>query len=326
MKHLLLVLKTKTVLVWLCILLAAGGIGSWWVVDAADHQARSDLLKETRLVSLTLIAEPVRSLSGTAADLALADYQHIKALFVSIRKADPLYDSVYLLGRRPDGSLTFFVDSQPASAPGYAAPGQVYAGAVEAAHSVFETGEGAVAGPVSDRSGTRVTTFEPVFDPVSGNVLAVVGIDIDGGNWSRDVAARAALPEGLLLALLLGMTFAILLRRNELINIQQVKLAEGEKQFRSMFLDHVAVMLLIDPQSGRILEANDAASHFYGYSREQLKSMLMKEINAGDPEQTAVERAQSLHREKIFFNYLLSPSKKKIVLFQNYVFYFTHLS
>ncbi len=38
-------------------------------------------------------------------------------------------------------------------------------------------------------------------------------------------------------------------------------------------------MLLLKPFSGRIIEANKAATAFYGYSKEELLSMTIADIN-----------------------------------------------
>jgi len=50
-------------------------------------------------------------------------------------------------------------------------------------------------------------------------------------------------------------------------------LRRSEEQHRAMFEEHRAVMLLLDPESGRVLDANPAAVEFYGYSREVLRGM-----------------------------------------------------
>ena len=47
---------------------------------------------------------------------------------------------------------------------------------------------------------------------------------------------------------------------------------------QSMINDHGAVMLLIEPISGEIIEANNAAISFYGYSKEELLKMNISEI------------------------------------------------
>lgn len=56
-------------------------------------------------------------------------------------------------------------------------------------------------------------------------------------------------------------------------------LRKSEEQFRSLFENHYAVHLLIDPETQRIVNANIAASRFYGWSVEELKQMKINQIN-----------------------------------------------
>lgn len=56
-------------------------------------------------------------------------------------------------------------------------------------------------------------------------------------------------------------------------------LRESEERYRDMFRNNHAVILLIDPSSGDIVDANPAAVSFYGYSTSRLKSMNISQIN-----------------------------------------------
>lgn len=75
------------------------------------------------------------------------------------------------------------------------------------------------------------------------------------------------------------------------------RLAHDRKLYREMFLGSQAVMLLIDPADGRILDANPAAEHFYGYDRATLLAMTIQQINALSPDEVAAERRKALQRE-----------------------------
>jgi PAS domain S-box-containing protein len=56
-------------------------------------------------------------------------------------------------------------------------------------------------------------------------------------------------------------------------------LRESEHRFHQMFAEHNATMLLLDPVTGKIIDANPAASEFYGYSMQELRSMNIRDIN-----------------------------------------------
>jgi len=61
-------------------------------------------------------------------------------------------------------------------------------------------------------------------------------------------------------------------------------LKESEARFHSMFERHGSIMLLVEPETGRILDANLAAERFYGRTKDELRSLSMQEIRAAPPE------------------------------------------
>ena len=64
------------------------------------------------------------------------------------------------------------------------------------------------------------------------------------------------------------------------------QLQESEARFRQMFECHASPMMLIEPDSGDIVNANHAAEVFYGYSIEQMKAMNISRINVTLPDDT----------------------------------------
>ncbi len=56
-------------------------------------------------------------------------------------------------------------------------------------------------------------------------------------------------------------------------------LKESEDRFRNFFEKHSATMLVIDPETGNIIDANRAAADFYGWSIDELRQMNLKQIN-----------------------------------------------
>ena len=75
------------------------------------------------------------------------------------------------------------------------------------------------------------------------------------------------------------------------------RLRDREERFRMMFERHNAVMLLIEPVTGRIVDANKAAERFYGYTASQLLSMSVQDINALPPDKVATQRNLALEAQ-----------------------------
>jgi PAS domain S-box-containing protein len=59
----------------------------------------------------------------------------------------------------------------------------------------------------------------------------------------------------------------------------ETALRESEASYRNQFLKNTAIMLLTDTATRAIIDVNDTALKFYGYSREQMLSMLITDIN-----------------------------------------------
>ncbi len=57
------------------------------------------------------------------------------------------------------------------------------------------------------------------------------------------------------------------------------KLIRSEARFRNIFETHSAVKLIIDPENGRILDANKSAETFYGWTKTELMQKKMSDIN-----------------------------------------------
>jgi PAS domain S-box-containing protein len=78
-------------------------------------------------------------------------------------------------------------------------------------------------------------------------------------------------------------------------------LKDSEEHFFLGLLKHSPVMLLIEPMTGQILDANNAAERFYGYTMSQLRSMSIQDINILGPDEVAHERILALQEKQNHF-------------------------
>ncbi|MFH2122551.1 MAG: PAS domain S-box protein [Pseudomonadota bacterium] len=65
----------------------------------------------------------------------------------------------------------------------------------------------------------------------------------------------------------------------------ELALQRNEARYATLFNDSPNIMLLIDPRTTSILDANPAACSFYGYDREEWPGMTISDINMFSPEQ-----------------------------------------
>ena len=92
------------------------------------------------------------------------------------------------------------------------------------------------------------------------------------------------------------------------VEVRTTELAQSEGRLRRFFESNSSVILLIDPRSGRFVDANQAAVAFYGYSREKLVEMSIADINTLAPAQTTEEmnRAAGMQRNHFVFQHRLA--------------------
>lgn len=85
--------------------------------------------------------------------------------------------------------------------------------------------------------------------------------------------------------------------------LQERKLRESEDKYRQAFDINVAVKLIIDPEGGSIVEANNAACKFYGYTREEILQKKITDINVLSPEAVRAEMTRAAAQQRLHFEF-----------------------
>jgi PAS domain S-box-containing protein len=122
--------------------------------------------------------------------------------------------------------------------------------------------------------------------------------------------ARMAGVASLVFALLMAYSLHRVLRNaagNRLL-LRQLRqnnetLAVSEARQRALFEHAHIPILLIDPQDGAIIDANQAAENFYGYRRQTLRQMPISDINQWAPEQIQAEMSLARLEQRDSFHF-----------------------
>lgn len=80
-------------------------------------------------------------------------------------------------------------------------------------------------------------------------------------------------------------------------------LRESEQRFRHIFENNGSVMLLIEPGTGKIVDANQAALRFYGYPNTTLIGMSINQVNTLQPEDVYTEMQQAVQEKRNYFRF-----------------------
>jgi len=111
-------------------------------------------------------------------------------------------------------------------------------------------------------------------------------------DWSGQLAVTAAWTLTFLLVSVLSTKF--LLRTLSALH-------ESEGRFRRFFEKNRSVMLLVEPITGIIVDANAVASDYYGYPPDRLIGMQTSQINTLPTDEIARERRRAMQEERNYF-------------------------
>lgn len=104
-------------------------------------------------------------------------------------------------------------------------------------------------------------------------LVAGVACLLTAGYWHRSIQVAVA------------SSLAAAEREAQLRRIAHERLVEREQWNRSLFENNPMVMLLVDPDTDRIADANPAACRFYGRSRQEMTRMAITDVHALPAEQ-----------------------------------------
>ncbi len=204
------ILKYKTLLTLLLIITVA--IGVFLVLKVThygENQARRFFLSQAELVAAAVDPSDVASFSGTDSELKTAAYKRTLQRLTRIKQTMPDVRFVYLM-RLQDQQVHFIFDTENIHSKDYSPPGEVYDNPSPALKDIFVHGKSFEEGPFTDSWGNWVSAHAPIYDPHSGKVIAISGIDINAQTWQRHIQIyqlSCALISGLLICLLIGSVF-----------------------------------------------------------------------------------------------------------------------
>lgn len=93
--------------------------------------------------------------------------------------------------------------------------------------------------------------------------------------------------------------------------VAEKDLKASEERYRQIFKNRHTVMLIIDQQTGAIIDANPAAEDYYGFSHDNLCRMKIMDFNTLSPEEVRQEmaRAKSFQKNAFEFKHRLASGE-----------------
>ncbi len=205
-----------------------------YVYGTVDTFLKQGIVARAETIASALDPEMVNSLSGSEADLLNPSYDLLKSRMQDIHAVNHDSRFVYLMGKRIDGTVFFYVDSENPSSEDYSPPGQTYDEASELVRNMFESKQAAIE-VASDRWGSWVSGLAPIIDLRTGDTVAIAGIDIDMKSYTPTLAAYASVPLSatIIILLVLFMAYRRRIEEERRINARAELLAVASHEIRA---------------------------------------------------------------------------------------------
>lgn len=135
--------------------------------------------------------------------------------------------------------------------------------------------------------------------------------------WLAEAKSKNNLPKWLIYVVAGGLCFVVLIFNwnrglTRAVSIRTNELRESESRYRSLFQDNYTIMLLIDPNTAFIVDANPAACEFYGYSREEFCNLKISEINVLSEKEIFQEMELAKKEKRNHFHFIHRLSNGEI--------------
>ncbi len=276
----LLKVKKKTVPAWvlvaICIVLSLAG---WGVVYKAgvnhDRQEQKYMFETVSSIAAAINPERIKNLSGSSDDLTNPDYLRIREQIRLVHKALPGCRSIYLIGSRSRKAF-FFINSDAISGDTDASfPGKISEEALKELDEIFSTGKALIDKPLIDKFSVWSSYYVPIKDLAAGEVLAVLGVDIDRIRRSGRILKerfKVILFAGVLWIVFIGSFTAF-----QISSLARQRIAFSEENL-FLTVQNIADGVIATNKIGQIIRMNPVAERLTGWPLSEASGRDFSEV------------------------------------------------
>lgn len=237
-----------------------------WIT--VKNEAIENAFQIARSIKASYPIENLQALEINSSDIEKPEYQALKKSLKAVIKANPKARFAYIYVER-NNKIYFVADSEPEDSEDYSPPGQEYLEAKPQDKQPFRDGEEHITSPLTDRWGTWRSVLIPVKDDISGETIAVFGMDFNARAWNGNLVFKVIQSSSVIL-LLLAILFVLKFQtRNKLLFQEITKRKKAEKKLTKS-LDRNKALLGANPDIMFIFDSECRIVDFHAESKDQL--------------------------------------------------------
>lgn len=261
-------------------------------------KTRESLLHSAEAASFFVTADDANCLSGEDSDLQTTTYQNLESNLISLKKSSSIIRYAYVL-RMTDGQIRTMVDSGRPENPDYSDPGSLDPIEESGFISPFQTGEAEMIGPVNKGGVTTFCALAPVFDPDTGEVIAVLGIDYSESGYYKEINKHT---QHAIIMVMSGMILILCLYwfylQNTRLKRMSQSIEERGKLFRTIF-EQAPVGIAIMDNLSFVATVNRKYLEILDRTEEELENLRWTDITHPDDLAEDMEKFEQFQRGEV---------------------------
>lgn len=238
-----------------------------------DQAVRKHLLQLAMEVAGSISPSSVRALAFDASDLNRAEFVAMRTTMEQLAAALP-NRGIYTLAMR-EGTFVFGPESYAPDDPMASPPGTPFLQPSAEDFEVFQKRRPKIMGPNTDEYGTFISALAPVQDPLTGEVLMAVGIDLPLDKWEQ-LLRHARLPP-----LLIAIALTLLLFAEAGLYARMIRRDPAHPRLLALLVTLYGLALTMSlfawvrdlERQDRQIQFNDMAEHYASYVKADLRRM-----------------------------------------------------
>ena len=236
-----------------------------------QHQFRKSLVGRAQTAAANISPQEVERLYETDAPQYRGYLDYFREQLGKVRAVNADTRFVYLLGKK-NNKVVFLADCEDKESPVYSPPMQVYTEADETTCRMFTQNTAGFDDPSEDRWGVFVSAYAPIINQ-SKQVVAVVGMDVTGQLWLKQIARyRLAV---IMVCFAMTVVFVVMgssyiLTRDALLNREY-----SQTRFRRVFDSAPEGILIVAIDDSTILAANKQIVKWLAVRVDEIRGQLM---------------------------------------------------
>ena len=245
--------------------------------DLYGKRLADNSIKEVKAISDFIIVDEIEKWQLDESDLSNQYYKALKESLTAFRLDSKEIRFVYLI-KKVDEEVYFMIDSEVETSADYSPPGQNYYDLSEEGRLVFEEGQSKFVNPHTDRWGTWISVFVPLFRNGQNDVSAVLAVDYEAKAWIDEINRYHRIVFfNALVIIALGLFIYSLYRMNRLLRVKAKELKKSQNLFESVF-NQAPVGVSIVQGGGQVDMYNEKYAKILGHGIGDVSKLDWREI------------------------------------------------